>query len=195
MTNVVSISRPKDTAGRLAREAVADQIRNAPSDSVSQAEQSIALRVLAKLQAERDAEPLWKGSFTMLNRAQTAAAWKAVDDLPGKDRPRQVRRVLDQVMLNMAFDTGELSVTREQIAEAVGCTPREVSMAMGHLERIGVIVRSYERVPGMRGRGKAIYAINPHVAWTGDLKVAAERARQSAAVPLPLFAVVDGGLR
>jgi hypothetical protein len=178
-------------AERDAASSAAEYVRSVPSDRLSEAERSIMLRALGRLaEPEAPENRFWKGTYTMLNRAQTAQAWKAVDDLPGKDRPRQVRRVLDQVILNMGFDTGELSITRDQIAEAVGCTVGEVSKAMGILEKIGVIVRSYERVSGMRGRGKAVYSINPHVAWTGDLATAAARARESQTAPLPLFAVI-----
>ncbi|MFT9417539.1 helix-turn-helix domain-containing protein [Acetobacter sp.] len=45
----------------------------------------------------------------------------------------------DLVLLNLRQDTGEVLLTRDQLAEEIGCAPRSVSTIMGTLEKMGVI--------------------------------------------------------
>ncbi|PAK71852.1 hypothetical protein B8W95_12775, partial [Staphylococcus pasteuri] len=108
-------------------------------------------------------EGLWPGGFTMLSRMQTAAIWDAIRELPSDDRPNQVRHAFDLVLLNLRQDTGEVLLTREQLAERIGCALSNMSKIMGTLEKMGVIRRERRRVEGMQGRGMAVYFINPHV--------------------------------
>jgi DNA-binding IscR family transcriptional regulator len=39
------------------------------------------------------------------------------------------------VLLNLRQDTGEILVTRDQLAERIGCAPKNVSTIMGTLEK------------------------------------------------------------
>lgn len=121
-------------------------------------------------------EGLWPGGFTMLSRMQTATIWDAIRALPSDDRPNQVRHAFDLVLLNLRQDTGEVLLTRDQLADEIGCAPRSVSTIMGTLEKMGVIRRERRKIEGMRGPGVAAYFINPHVAWNGSLDVRKERA-------------------
>ena len=126
----------------------------------------------------------------MLSRTQTAAIWDAIRALPPDDRPNQVRHAFDLVLLNLRQDTGEVLLTRDQLAERIGCAPRSVSTIMGTLERMGVIRRERRRIEGVQGRGIAVYFINPHVAWNGSLDV---RKAEAAEVKPPLLILMDGG--
>lgn len=127
----------------------------------------------------------------MLSRLQTAAIWDAIRALPSDDRPNQVRHAFDLVLLNLRQDTGEVLLTRDQLAEKIDCAPRSVSTIMGTLEKMGVIRRERRKIEGVRGPGMAVYFINPHVAWNGSLDA---RKAQAADTRSPLqFELLQGG--
>lgn len=93
-------------------------------------------------------------------------------------------------MLNLRQDTGEVILTRDQLAAEIGCDPDHVSNVTGTLVRMGVIQRERRRVEGMRGPGVAVYFVNPHVAWNGSLDV---RKEEAAKVKPPLLTLMQGG--
>jgi len=82
-----------------------------------------------------------RATHAMLSRMQTATIWDAIRALPSDDRPNQVRHAFDLVLLNLRQDTGEVLLTRDQLAEEINCAPRSVSTIMGTLEKMGVIRR------------------------------------------------------
>lgn len=126
----------------------------------------------------------WK--FNMISPAQCLAIWNAID---GGEKPRETRRVFDYALTHIEPNTGIVTLSRDELAEVVGIAPKHVSSAMKRLEELGAIVRERVKVPGMRGPGKAIYRINPHVGWNGKL----ERREVSArGVSTPL-SVIEGG--
>lgn len=135
-------------------------------------------------------EGLWPGGFNMLSRTQTAAIWDAIRALPPDARPGQVRHAFDLVLLNLDQDTGEVTLTRDQLAERIGCAPRSVSTIMGTLERMGVVRRERRRIEGMQGPGQAVYLVNPHVAWNGDLEI---RKEETAKVKPPMLTLMEDG--
>lgn len=135
-------------------------------------------------------QSIWQGGFTMLSLIQTAAVWDAIRKLPADDRPHQVRHAFDLAMLNLRQDTGEIMLTRDQLAEKIGCSADHVSRIMGKLEDMGVVRRERRKIPGMQGRGMAVYFINPHVAWNGDLEI---RKREATRHTPPLLRLMEGG--
>ena len=84
-------------------------------------------------------------------------------------------------------DTGEVLLSREQMAEEVGVAPKRVSEVMSELVKIGAISRVRERVPGMRGSGVVRYFMNPNVATQLGGK-----ARDDAQRSAPMLALVGG---
>ena len=135
-------------------------------------------------------EGLWPGGFTMLSRAQTKAIWDAIRALSPDERPNQVRHAFDLVILNLRQDTGEVMLTRDELAQEIGCDPNHVSNVMGTLARLGVITRERQRVEGMRGPGMVVYFVNPHVAWNGSLDV---RKVEAAETEAPMLHLLEGG--
>lgn len=196
MAQLVRFRTRQQGSERAASAALAEQMSLLSPELLAQlpAEARVAIsRATHALQ--RHARPgteqgLWPGGFTMLSRDQTAAVWDAIRALPADDRPNHVRHAFDLVLLNLRQDTGEVMLTRDQLAERIGCAPRSVSTVMGTLERMGVIRRERRRIEGMQGRGMAVYFINPHVAWNGSLDVRKAEAKDTKA---PTLTLMEGG--
>jgi len=196
MAQLVRFRTRQQGSERAASAALAEQMSLLSPELLAQlpAEARVAIsRATHTLQ--RHARPgteqgLWPGGFTMLSRDQTAAVWDAIRALPADDRPNHVRHAFDLVLLNLRQDTGEVMLTRDQLAERIGCAPKNVSTVMGTLERMGVIRRERRRVEGMQGRGMAVYFINPHVAWNGSLDVRKAEAKDAKA---PTLTLMEGG--
>lgn len=170
-----------------------EQLDLLPKGAISDgalSEARIALRKVAQPDGER---PVWAGGFCMISRDQTAMVWDAIRALPPSARPNQVRHAFDLVLLNLRHDTGEVMLTRDQLAEKIGCDPSNVSHVMCTLEAMGVIRRERRRVEGVRGRGVVVYFINPHVGWNGSLKIREEEAAVMEPPSGPLLRLMQGG--
>lgn len=196
MVQITRLRTKRQRAERDEAAAAAAQLSLLSPDLLGQlpgsAQQAIS-RAVGALQrhARPDTEEgLWPGGYTMLSRTQTAAIWDAIRALSPDDRPNQVRHAFDLVLLNLRQDTGEVMLTRDQLAERIGCAPKHVSTIMGTLERMSVIRRERRRIEGVQGRGVAVYFINPHVAWNGSLDT---RRAEAAEVKLPLLIMMEGG--
>lgn len=142
--------------------------------------------ILITLQRHETGGVLADWTFNMISPAQCLAVWNAIHE---GEKPNETRRVFDYVLTHIETNTGLVTLTRDELAEVVGIDAREVSRAMGRLEKLGAIVRERVKVPGMRGPGKARYRLNPHVGWNGKLEKRQQAAEQ---VPLP-FGVIEGG--
>jgi predicted transcriptional regulator len=93
-----------------------------------------------------------------------------------------------ELLTAMVWETGEVALTRDEIAANTGTRPNTISQIMGELESIGAISREREKIAGMRGPGRVKYIVNPTVCThlTGPARVRA----QAAALKLQ---VVSGG--
>ena len=99
----------------------------------------------------------------MLISKQIGELWDAIRALPSGDRQYLVRHAFDLVLLNLDEESGEVLLTREEIAAKIGCGGEHVSRIMGTLERMGIIRRERRRIPGVMGPGRAVYFIDPQV--------------------------------
>lgn len=87
--------------------------------------------------------------------------------------------------------TGQVMLTREEIAEQVGIAVQEVSKIMNELVSFGAIFSEREKIAGMRGPGLIRYYMNKHVAEVGSRATQDELAH----IPKPgtKLEVVQGG--
>lgn len=145
--------------------------------------------LLPLVEAERNASER-KGHF--MGFVDTLGEiWRLIGKLPREDRPQDVRRVLDESLVALEWNTGEVRADRATLAERAGITPARVSLAMSVLERHGIVERSHLPEPGRRGR-KARYFVNCHVAWRGSL---GSRDELREITEPPLLTLMQGGKR
>jgi len=142
--------------------------------------------VLIVIQRHETGGILDNWNFNMISPAQCLLVWNAIEEV---DEPRTTRRVFDYVLTHIEINTGIVTLTRDELAEAIGVAPKHISSAMKRLEELGAITRERVKVPGMRGPGKARYRLNPHVGWNGKLE---RRQKIAEQIPLP-FGVIEGG--
>ena len=187
MAKVVRLETRRDLVQRTTAAQIEAQLSLYPTEALPAQARASVLNALHRVTRPDDKESIWPGGFTMISREQTAVIWDAIRALPADARPGHVRHAFDLVLLNLNQDTGEVMLTRDQIAGKIGCAPKNVSTIMGVLERMGVIRRERRRIEGMQGPGVAVYVINPHVAWNGSLEV---RKRESQAVDQPSLRLV-----
>jgi Crp-like helix-turn-helix domain len=136
--------------------------------------------IVAAIDRETVAENGW--TFVMLSPAQNRAVVNWL--LEHSSRPQKAVSLWSLLFEHLRRDTGEIMLSREQMAEQIGEAPGDVSRIMGELEQIGAISRRREKVSGMRGPGMVRYFMNPNVATHLGGK-ARERA-QAEASPLKL---------
>lgn len=139
--------------------------------------------------AEPDCERSW-GPFVMMSVADVDRIQREIWALPARDRRVTVLRAFHLVLCNLRVDTGEVMLTREELAERLDCSADRVSEAMSTLFRLGVILKQYRKVPGVRGPGMVVYFVNPDVAWNGSLAKREAVAGPRAAGPARKLRVV-----
>ena len=106
-------------------------------------------------------------------------------------RPLVAVRLWALLFDHLRRDTGEIMLTRDELAAAVGDTPRHVSELMGELAGIGAVSRRRERVPGLRGPGVVRFFMSPRIGT--HLTGAARDKAQAAAPELRLVPVPTSG--
>src|SRR3954449_10907235 len=138
--------------------------------------------IVATIDRETASEGRW--TFVMLSPDQNAAVVRWLRR--HSRRPVLALALWGELFTAIRRDTGEVMLTRDELAERVGATPGEVSRVMHELASIGAIIVHRERVAGMRGPGRAVYLMNPNVATnlTGP-------ARDKAQGRAPALRVVD----
>ena len=119
--------------------------------------------------------------FVMISPEQNA---EVVDWLEANSkRPQKALKLWSRLLTHLRVDTGEIMVTRQELAERVGMEPRDLSSTMTELASINAIRRVKE------GR-KVRYFLNPHIATHLPSPTARAAAREGAG---PLLRSVEGG--
>jgi hypothetical protein len=120
-----------------------------------------------------------KWTFVMLSPAQNGAV---VNYLAGNStRPIIAMRLWALCFEHLDMDTGEIMLTRDQIAEYLSQQPDTISEIMSELVKFGAISRRREKIAGMRGQGAVHYYMNPRVATH---LAGAERDEAQSSAPL-----------
>ena len=145
-----------------------------------------ASELLAALDRSTAADNGW--TFLMISPADNAkvVSWLVAHSA----RPLVAVRLWALCFEHLRRDTGEIVMTREELAEAVGAKADHVSEIMGELEGLGAISRQRVKVAGMRGPGLVRYFMNPRVA-THQSGVARVMAQAEA----PKLRSIEGGKR
>jgi hypothetical protein len=136
--------------------------------------------IVAAIDRQAAAENGW--TFVMLSPSQNKAVQRWL--VENSRRPQKATILWAELFDHLRRDTGEIMLTRDELAELVGEHPSHVSEIMHELASIGAIITHRERVAGMRGPGRAVYLMNPNVAT--NLTGAARDRAQAAAPRLQL---------
>lgn len=169
-----------------------DQLRSEQADTLRQLilafpglPERAAGAIVAAVDGQTAAENGW--TFVMLSPSQNRAvvAWL----MAHSSRPQKAVLLWSLLFEHLRRDTGEVTLTRDEIAATIDEQVENVSRIMGELEGIGAISRRRERVAGMRGPGMVRYFMNPNVAT--HLAGQARDQAQARAKPVQL-SLVDG---
>ena len=128
-----------------------------------------------------------KWTFVMLSPSQNASVVRHLRQQ--SKRPLAAIELWAMCFEYLRTDTGEVMITREEIAEKLGIHSDHVSEIMSELEAVGAIIRRRERVRGLRGPGLVRYFMNPRVA-TNLAGKARDKAQEEAP---PLLVLMQGG--
>jgi predicted transcriptional regulator len=142
--------------------------------------------IVAAIDRETASEGRW--TFVMLSPEQNAAVVRWLRQ--HSQRPVLALALWSELFTALRRDTGEIMLTRDELAERVGASPGEVSRVMHELASIGAIIIRREKVAGMRGPGRAVYIMNPTVAT--NLTGGARDKAQAAAPRLQLVETEPG---
>lgn len=75
--------------------------------------------------------------------------------------PRMANRLWRQIHRFVHPESGEILRSRDELAELIGVTPREISTVMNELARINAVYAERVRIPGMRGPGAVRWFLHP----------------------------------
>lgn len=128
--------------------------------------------------------------FVMIRPAQNRAVTLWL--MENSKRPMKAVSVWTLLFDHLMPHTGQIMLTRDEIAETVAIPVNHVSQIMNELVSFGAIFSEREKVAGLRGPGMVRYYMNRHVAEVGS------RATQEelALIPKPgaKLEVIKGGV-
>lgn len=148
----------------------------------------LPLRAVGQILATIDGETAAKQGWTFVMLSPAANAEVVTWLVQNSSKPQVAVQLWALLFTALRTDTGEVVLTRDEMAEKLGVAPNEVSRIMTELEGVGAISRRRERVAGMRGPGLVRYFMNPRVGTH-----LAGRAREQAQERAPLLELMQGG--
>lgn len=128
-----------------------------------------------------------KWTFVMLSPSQNRIVVDYLADHSA--RPLVALRLWALCFDHLRTDTGEILLSRDEVAKKLDQAPRTISEMMTELESFGAIIRRRERVAGMKGPGMVHYYMNPRVATH-----LSGQERDKAQSEAPLLVLMEGGL-
>jgi hypothetical protein len=136
--------------------------------------------IIATIDRQAASEAGW--TFVMLSPEQNAAVMRWLHR--HSKRPRIALALWGELFTALRRDTGQIMLTRDELADRIGTYPDHISQIMGELADISAVTVRRERVAGMRGPGRAVYFMNPTIGT--NLAGAARDRAQAEAPPLRL---------
>jgi len=119
--------------------------------------------------------------FAMISPTQNAAVVRWIGQ--HSKRPQVSVRLWAEILTALRPDTGEILLTRGQIADRIGIEPRTASELMTELSKINAVTRQKE--------GRAVrYFLNPNIATHIPGPETRKAAREAAG---PLLVMMQGG--
>src|SRR3954469_7385000 len=132
--------------------------------------------IIGTIDRQTASEAGW--TFVMLSPEQNATVVRWLRH--HSRQPTMAPALWAELFTALRRDTGEIMLTRDELAERVGASADEVSRIMGELAIVGAISPRRERVAGMRGPGRVVYFMNPNV---GTHLAGAARDKAQAEAP------------
>jgi hypothetical protein len=86
---------------------------------------------------------------------------------------------------HLHYDTGEILLTRDELADIMHEQPRTISTIMSELEKFGAIIKQKQKIGGMKGHGIVRYFMHPRIATH-----VTDRARDEAQAVAPKLTLV-----
>jgi hypothetical protein len=116
--------------------------------------------IVAAIDRHAAAENGW--TFVMLSPSQNKAVQRWLFE--HSKRPQKAMLLWAELFDHLRRDTGEIMLSRDELAGLIGERPDHAGEIMAELASIGAITTRRERVAGMRGPGRTVYFMNPNVA-------------------------------
>ncbi|MDQ1646868.1 MAG: hypothetical protein QOJ50_3052 [Cryptosporangiaceae bacterium] len=138
--------------------------------------------IIGTIDRQTASEAGW--TFVMLSPDQNAAVMRWHNR--HSKRPRVALALWGELFTALPHDSGQIMLSREELAERVGTHPDHVSQVMVELRNIGAISTVREPVAGLRGPGRVVYFMNPNVATN-----LAGAARDKAQAEAPRLQLVE----
>lgn len=163
------------------RQEQAEQLRQAVL-ALEDAPPEAKSAIVATIDRQTAAQEGW--TFVMISAGQygQVVEWLAAHS----ERPVMAMRLWALVFQHLHRDTGEIVLSRQEMAEHLGCAPQHVSNLITDLEKIGAIQRRRAaREAGRRGAVPMRYFLNPRVGTH-----LAGAAREKAQVEAPQLRLV-----
>jgi len=152
--------RPLRTAPQRAADEDANQLRLLLDRRPDLLPERMTTQVIASLDRREPSTAEW--AFIMVSPAQNKAVIRWLTD--NSRQPLKAMQLWAEILDNMRRDTGEVAMTRDELATAISISPAEISRTMTELENIGAISKKRQAVAGMRGPGTVRYFVNPMIA-------------------------------
>lgn len=178
-------SREVDVLTSGARAILADPASSSAARELAEAH-------IEQVSSKSRSQAVWR--FLMLGEDQIEYVFNWMAD--HSKRLRLWNRVWAQIPKHVDLKSGQLKLTREELAAKTGASVRDVSSVMSELEECGVIIRRRDRVPGLRGPGVVRYHLNSNVGThlAGKARDAAQAKDRADVVRRagPVLSVIDG---
>lgn len=126
-----------------------------------------------------------KWTFVMLSPEQNADVVRYLRD--NSKYPLLAMTTWAVCFAYLRTDTGQIMLTRQELAEKLKAPVTDISRVMTELEQIGAISRRRQAVAGKRGPGIVEYFMNPRVCTN-----LAGRERELAQLEAPLLRLIEG---